>query len=183
MCDKEFTENDLFKLKTLFAFDNSGSITGNSVYFNEIDRLLKKYYKDGDKIYLWGSTYTEQSKSQIDNWIEQKKGSEGTESENIAKLSLACPTHRDHLIIVTDGSVSEKDIDITDKLIQENNIKFKFVSVYIIGPDGDLSVGAPFCRGCPNRTIHVIDANTRKKVSSLSLEELKSLPTCILGLK
>ena len=45
------------KLNTLFAFDNSGSISGNSVYFNEIDRIVKKYYKSGDRFFLWGSKY------------------------------------------------------------------------------------------------------------------------------
>ena len=43
--------------------------------------------------------------------------------------------------------------------MNDNNIKFKFVSVYVIGTGGNLSVGAPFCRGCPNRTIHVINEN------------------------
>ena len=33
---------DLMKLKTLFAFDNSGSISGNNLYFNEIDRIVEK---------------------------------------------------------------------------------------------------------------------------------------------
>ena len=38
------------KLKTLFVFDNSVSILGNSLYFNENDRIVKKY-KNGDKFY------------------------------------------------------------------------------------------------------------------------------------
>ena len=111
--DKRWTnfEIDLFKLKTLFAFDNSGSITGNELYFNEIKRLVQKYYKPGDKFYLWGSTYSEQTKSQIDQWINNKIGQEGTKCVNIAKLANENPNHREHLIIVTDGSVNSSDID------------------------------------------------------------------------
>ena len=158
------------KLKALFAFDNSGSISGNTTYFNEIDRIVKKYYKNGDKFYLWGSGYTEKTKSQIDQWIRNKSGPEGTYSVNIAKLSNACPSHREHLIIVTDGHVGEYDIRESDKLMNQYNIQFKFVSVYIIGSGGNLSVGAPFCRGCPNRTIHVLSATNRINGPSLSLD-------------
>ena len=49
-------------IKTLFTFDN--------LYFNEIDRIVKKYYKNGDKFYLYGSSYTQYSKTEIDNWIK-----------------------------------------------------------------------------------------------------------------
>ena len=167
-----FKKIDLTKLTTLFAFDNSGSISGKPLYFNEIDRLVKKYYKNGDKFYLWGDRYTEKSKPEIDAWIKARKGPEGTYSVNIAKLAMACPSHREHLLIVTDGQVSENDIRNSDQLILQNNIQFKFVSVYIIGNYGNLSVGAPYCRGCPNRSIQVLDANNRKKGPSLSLDEI-----------
>ena len=163
---------DLTKLKNLFAFDNSGSISGNSVYFNEINRIVNKYYKPGDKFYLWGSRYTEKSKSEIDQWIRNKNGPEGTNSVYIAELAKACPNHREHLIIVTDGKVGEGSIRRSDELMQTYNIKFQFVSVYVVGRGGNLSVGAPFCRGCPNRTIHVLDANNRINGPSLSLDEI-----------
>ena len=45
--------------------------------------------------------------------------------------------------------------------MNNNNIQFKFVSVYVIGTEGNLSVGAPFCRGCPNRTIQIINEKKR----------------------
>ena len=92
---------------------------------------------------------------------------------------MACPYQREHLIIVTDGEVDEEDIRSSDQLMNNNNIKFQFVSVYVVGRGGNLSVGAPFCRGCPNRTIHIIDANTRVNGPSLSLDEIaayKRLP-------
>ena len=124
---------DFSKLKTLFAFDNSGSISGNSVYFNEIARIVKKYYKNGDKFYLWGSTFTEKSKSEIDEWIKNENGPEGTDSSQIAYLAHNCQSHREHLIIVTDGQVDEYSIRESDKLMNQYSIQFKFVSVYIVG--------------------------------------------------
>ena len=165
---------DFKKLKTIFAFDNSGSISDNNLYFNEIDRIIKKYYKNGDRFFLWGSKYTEKNKNEIDDWIKKKYGREGTCSINIAKLAATYPNDREHLIIVTDGEVDENDIKESDKFMNDNNIKFKFVSVYVIGTEGNLSVGAPFCRGCPNRTIHVINENERVKGPSLSLDEIEA---------
>ena len=166
---------DLLKLRTLFAFDNSYSINQiKQLYFDEIDRIVKKYYKEGDKLFLWGNSYKEQTKAQIDDWIKGKKGKEGTDSENIAKLAQNSPNHREHLIIVTDGKVNEKYIKRSDELMKKYNIQFKFVSVYIIGNGGNLSVGAPFCRGCPNRSIQVLDKNNRKSGPTLNLEEISA---------
>ena len=170
-----FEEIKLYKLKTLFAFDNSGSITGNELYFNEINRLIKKYYKPGDKFYLWGTTYKEKSKSQIEQWIYEKKGNEGTNSVNIAKIAKENPNHREHLIIVTDGSVDLNSIDECDRFISKENIKFKFVSVYLIGRQADKSVGAPFCRNSPNKNVLIIDQNNRCKISSLTYEDINKL--------
>ena len=106
------------KLKTLFALDKSGSINGYTVYFNEIQRIVNKYYKDGDKFYLWGSSYTEISKLKIAQWIKNKKGPDyDTNSTLIAELSNACPSHREHLIIVIDGKVGESEIRKNDELM------------------------------------------------------------------
>ena len=169
---KNLNKIDLMKLKTLFVFDNSAKINGNTTYFNEIFRIVNKYYKNGDKFYLWGDGFKEQTKPQISQWIINKNGTEGRHSVNIAKIANACPTHRDHLIIATVGKVDEYDIRESDKLMNQYNIKFLFVSVYMIGSDVDRSVGAPFCRGCQSRTIHVLDDTNRETLYSLSLDEI-----------
>lgn len=113
------------KLKTLFAFDNSGSISGNSVYFNEIYRIVDKYYKVGDKLYLLGSRYIEKSKAEINQWIRNRNGPEGTNSSLIAQHANACPSHREHLIIVADGQLGESYIRKSHELMQQYNIKFR----------------------------------------------------------
>ena len=164
---------NLSKLKTLFAFDNSGSISENSIYFDEIDNLIKKYYNQGDKFYLWGSTYIEKSKTEIDSWIKAKRGFEGTDSSLIAELAIGCPNYREHLIIVTDGLVGEGEIKRCDEIINNNKIQFKFVSIYLIGKGGNLSVGAPFCRFSPSRTFLIIDnSHHRIKGPTMSLYDL-----------
>ena len=108
----------------------------------------------------------------MDDFIARKKGNEGTDSVNIAKIAKENPNYREHLIIVTDGSVSCQCIDECDKFIAKENIKFKFVSVYLIGRQADKSVGAPFCRNSPNKTVLIIDQNNRSKISSLTNEDI-----------
>ena len=56
--------------------------------------------------------------------------------------------------------------------MKQFNIKFKYVSIFIIGTDGNLSVGAPFCRDCPNKTVQILSENKRINGPSLSLEEI-----------
>ena len=159
-------------MKVLFAFDNSGSISNNKIYFKEVDRIVKKYYKDGDKFYLWGKTYSEKSKVEIEKWIKEEKGQRGTYPSNIAECCLKNPNYREHLIIVTDGQVEEREIEKSDELMKKYQIKFKYVSVYVVGTKGNLSVGAPYCRECPNRTINIINENKRFRGPSISLQQI-----------
>ena len=152
---------DFFKMKTLFVFDNSGHITGDNTYFNEVKRLLNKYYKKGDKIYLWGSRYVEKTRNEIDKWIERKSGYEGTDPTNIIKILNDCPNHREHLIIVTDGSINENVIYECKKLMIQNDIQLKFVSTYLIGQIPNISFSTPFFRSCQFRNIQVINDKER----------------------
>ena len=54
----------------------------------------------------------------MNDWIKKKKGTEGTYSINITKLASSSP--REHLIIVTDGKVSESDIKESEKFMNDN---------------------------------------------------------------
>ena len=45
----------------------------------------------------------------------------------------------------------------------------------MIGRLANLSVGAPFCRNCPNKNILILDENNRQKISSLSIEDINKL--------
>ena len=55
--------------------------------------------------------------------------------------------------------------------MKQYNIHFKYVTIYVVGNGGDLSVGAPFCRNSPNKTIHIINENERKMFDTLSKKD------------
>ena len=66
-------------------------------------------------------------------------------------------------------------IDKSTELIKNNNIKFKYVTTFIIGTGSNLSVGAPYCRDCPNITYAIREPNQREKMASLLPEDIQSL--------
>ena len=108
-------------------------------------------------------------------WMN-KRGSGGTSSYLIAEIANQTKSENfEHLIIVNDGKVYEKDIDLCDKLVQKYDIQFSYASVYIIGDDRNESVGCPFCRGYPGSTIKKCNNGTEKKLASMSLEDKKEL--------
>ena len=170
------------KMKTLFAIDNSGSVSDNSFYHNEVKKIFDKYYKNGDIAYFWndpevkkfGNTSEEILKT-LDDFVSSCKGSGGTNSELIANIIIDEPNYREHLIIITDGEVDYKYVQKTTEKLAETNIKFKFVSTFIIGSGDNLSVGAPFCRNCENITYSIKSNGKKKVLASLLKEDLESL--------
>ena len=175
---KEITEEDLKKMKTIFCIDASGSVGGQNIYHNVTRNTFNKFYKNGDIIYIWGSTYKKQNLSEFRSWNNTKSaGLGGTASELIADIiSLERNNGIEHLIIITDGSVNSDSIDKSDKKMKANNIHLKFVSTYIISSGSyDRSVGAPYCRGDPNITYLYKTENNFEKLASLSHADLQLL--------
>ena len=167
-------------MKTLFAVDCSGSISnwsGKTAYFNKLRVLRKEYYKSerGDKFYTWGDKYHHLTEEQTDEFISKEDGDESTDSRLIAEIGNENKNENfQHLIIVTDGQVSEEDIDECDKLVKEYDLHYSFVSTYIIGSGGNESVGCPFSRDCPGITYKIDKNGNETKLASLSKEELEA---------
>ena len=153
-------------MKTLFAIDSSGSVKRNTFYHNNLKKIIDKYYSQGDIFYLWASDLKLQTKPEIDKFIAQRGGNGGASSELIADIikkekSSGC----EHLVIVTDGMVDTDSIDKSDKRMNNYGISrtpLLYVSSYIIGDEGDLSVSARYCRSCLNKTYHINSKGTKE---------------------
>ena len=177
---KEKSENATLpeNMKTLFAVDCSGSITGNEIYFKKLSDLKLKYYNSsrGDKFYTWGSKYYYKTESEMDSFIANKKGTDGTSSYYIAEIGRETKNENfEHLIIVTDGNVGPYDIDESDRRVVKYGLKYSFVSTYIIGSGGNESVGCPFCRNCPVVTYYIDNNGNETVHASLSKEDIDTL--------
>ena len=183
---KIITEDDLKKMKTLFCIDASGSVGGQKFYHKITKTIFDKFYKLGDIIHLWGSTTKKNNKDQFITWNRNLgAGLNGTNSELIAEIINQEKNSKiEHLIIITDGQVSTTNIDESDKRMKKYNIHFKYVSTYIIGREGNRTVGAPYCRGDPNVTYLYENENSPpKKLASLSQEELNLFDTFHITIK
>ena len=163
--------------KTLFAIDNSSSINSLSFYINELNNIIKKYYvkNRGDIIYFWNDEKQKISKKELD--LKLSKGRFGTGGTNIVRISEIIDKEKEnnfkHLVIITDGEVDHQIIYSADLEMKNVNYTFDFVSVYIIGPTGNLSVGAPFCRNTPNKTfVKKYKEDCFKELMTLTLEDL-----------
>ena len=165
---------DTYKLRTLWAIDSSKSVKDNELYHSNLRKIVGEYFKNGDIIYLWDSKIQEISYRELVNFYENKEyRNRGTDSSNIAQIAQETDC-REHLIIVTDGEVSQSKIRKSDEIIKNSDINFQFVTTFIIG-NGNLSVGAPYSRKCPNVAFHIPSMDIKNRIVSLTSDDMKSL--------
>ena len=176
----ENVEFDLVNMKTLFCIDSSGSTGGNEFYFDELKKIISAHYVEnrGDIFYLWNSKKFKITFEQLEKFIETKKGFGGTEPYLIAEtINEEKENKFRHLIIITDGEVYESEIRSADEKMKNINYKFDYVTVFILGKEANLSVGAPFCRNTPNKTLEKKskDDKNYKELITLSREDIATL--------
>ena len=178
----ENLENDISNMRTLFCIDDSGSTEYDKFYYNEVKNIIERYYdeKRGDILYFWNDGKTKVSYEQLQLKIEKTNGTGGTEPYLIAQIiDEEKQNECKHLIIITDGNVNQNDILFADEKMKKINYKFDFVSVYILGNQEDLSVGAPFCRNTPNKTMAKKSGDEKYKelltLSKIDIETLENI--------
>ena len=171
-------------LINLFCFDNSGSIKEIAdIYFDVCNNIINKYYKKGDKFYLWNDKYFPKSYDEIMTWIKNKKSSGGTYSELIAEIAKENGNYSNiHLILVTDGKVSSKNINKSDELMKQYGIKFGYSTGYMIGSNSDWTVLLPYSRDLESQFISIryndnkeIKQTVERSVTKEDLDALKNL--------
>ena len=148
------------KMKTLFAVDCSRSISGMKIYFKKLNELIKLYYSSsrGDKFYTWSNGYFYKTEKEMNRFIIEEVGQPSERhSHYIAEIGKETKNEKfEHLMIVTNGRVESEDIDESDKKVSQYGLKYRFVSFYIIGNEGDQSVGCPYMRSSKSVT-HIVD--------------------------
>ena len=151
----ENEESDLANMKTLFCIDDSGSTDMSDFYYEELKDIISYYYMKnrGDIFYIWNENKKKISYEDLEKKIENRQGFGDTYPYLIADIiEEEKENNCKHLVIITDGCVSQNEISEADEKIKNINYTFDYVTVYILGNDADLSVGAPFCRNTPNKT-------------------------------
>lgn len=167
---------NLSSLRHLFAIDHSGSVSGEYLYHNEVRSIFSQYYRSGDSIIIWDSRAEIISYSRMQQVYNNREGSGGTDPSLIAQqLAYNSSLPREHLILVTDGCVNSGSIEKSDSILRSHNIHFKYVTTYVIGSGGDLSVGAPFGRGCGSETVEVKSNGQRRVIKGANASDFHVL--------
>ena len=162
-------------MKKLFVIDNSYSVNGNKLYFSELEKIIDTYFKEGDEIYVWSSSFKKINKSEI-NYEEMRINVDtgiNKYLEEIAKIAVdAGENCREHLIIVTDGKLRYYNSNKSLTIIKENNINFKFVTTFIIGKSGNLSISLPYCKNSPHIIYLIEEENSKKHLVNILSEDI-----------
>ncbi len=167
------------KMKTLFVVDDSASVCENELYFNKVMHLFCSNFSSerGDKFYIWNQDIKELDFDEIESFINDMDGDKGTNSSLIAEIAnIEKDNNFEHLIIITDGDVKNEEVDLSDQKFKEYNLKFSFVSTFIIQTGDDLlneSVGCPYSRECPGFTYIVDKEGNQKEKASLLAEDIQ----------
>lgn len=132
---------------TLFAYDCSGSTGGRRGYHSIAQRILSEL-PAGAQIVTWDDKWDVVTRHELDAINAGMRGYGGTAPVKIAEAA-AVLGFRGHLVILTDGEVSQGDVEAADKAMRELNLHFASTKVHIVGPRPNLSVSCPFTRLCP----------------------------------
>ena len=164
-------------MKTLFVVISSASISNKLLYFNKIMELLKNFFHEdrGDAFYIWSNNYKKLEIKEIESFINKMEGNGNTYSSLIAEIANSENNNNfEHLIIISDGEVGKNEIDKSDQKFKEYNIKFSYISTFLIytGQFLDESVGCPYTRNCPGKTYIVDSRGNQREQASLYKEDL-----------
>ncbi|KAK8835984.1 hypothetical protein M9Y10_040181 [Tritrichomonas musculus] len=141
----ERLEQKIKGLQTIFAVDISGSISGNDYYHHILEKIFDMNYKNGDLVLLWDHHAYWTDYKTIKRIWENKEGYGGTCPIAFLQLILETGKKAPHLIIVTDGEISQGGVQECVPFIHDNNIIFEIVDTYNVGIVGDnCSIGTIF---------------------------------------
>lgn len=129
--------------KIVVCVDFSGSTYGSFEYWRRVIEIIEEN-PNADYI-LWDHESKFIEKKELKEIAISRRGNGGT------KPSKFIPLIKEYknIIIITDGQVSDEEVENCDKLISEFKLKFNFVNVIFVKVgrgEINLSVSAPFTR-------------------------------------
>ena len=146
------------KLKKCFAIDYSGSTFGNKFYHENVKNILDTKYNNNDDIIIWDHKSKFIPYKEYMEINKKREGDGCTFPKVIFNLfNKDKKGHYSEFILITDGEVSQNEVQECDSKFQssKNNLIYDYAEVYLIGDkkSTNLSVGCPFTRFCPSKTI------------------------------
>jgi hypothetical protein len=161
---------------SIVFIDNSGSVCGNSFYWNEVSNILKKY-NDIKEYYLWNDKIHLISNEKIYDVIQGKAGDRGTSISIIANEIIKKAYNKEQIIIITDGMVNDGEVKKTEDYL--SNFHISNVECYILNDihinDIDVSVPLAFMRNCNAKLYFSNIQYSLKLMKDINLDDYKLL--------
>lgn len=159
--------------------DNSGSVGGCIHYWQTVSDIIAEYGKDITHYYLWNSQCHLSSKKEMEQSIESKRGTGGTNPEHVAIEIVA--KQFTSIILVTDGEVGDHSVQACDRKLnaayEANKFKISRAVCYVIGSysEPNLSVTCPFTRRSESKVFSRTRESPLKTVMQYTQEDYKVL--------
>ena len=159
--------------------DNSGSVGGCNHYWQTVADIINEYGKDITHYYLWNSNCGLSSKKEMEQSIETKRGTGGTNPEWVAKEIVA--KQFTNIILVTDGEVGDHSVHGCDRTLNEafsaNKFHVRKAVCYVIGnySEPNLSVTCPFTRRSESKVFSRTRETALKTIMQYTQEDYKVL--------
>ena len=163
--------------------DISGSVNNSKYYWSEVNKIVEQYKSTINKYYLWNDNVKLVSYEEVQTFITDKIGNNGTFISNVAKY-ISYENEPLEIILITDGEVTIDEVKISEKyLMDSTNIQHAYC--YIINDDekyNNISVILPFVRKT-NSDCYITSSNYHKsynikdfdvldKFENLSVDEI-----------
>ena len=158
------------KMNRLIAIDDSGSTGGSTFYWSNVTSIIANA-SDQDKFMLWDSESKITTLAVVRNRALQKAGMGGT-VPNLVAQKLVNDSSITHLVLITDGEVTQHDVDLCDQTLQRLNRRIT-TDCHVISHNPNLSVTCPFSR-LGETTVHTYQAG-HQVVLSVSAEDMAVL--------
>ncbi len=161
-------------MRTLIAYDGSGSTGGVAFYHDKTQEIVGRY-PDAEILY-WDSSYRQITREELAEINRHRGGGGGTNSAAIAQGVCDSDFHG-HLIIITDGQVDTASIDRCSRLLG-TTWNFASVVAHLIDTGGtvNMSVTCPFTRVSPHEVFCYREAAYEPvRVAAVSKEDLRAL--------
>lgn len=142
--------------------DYSGSTTGQSYYWNKVRDIVNEHKDVISHYYYWNGDCI-RGDNDIERW--RRKADGGTYPSYMIPFLLECS----HVIIVTDGEISQSEVNECRYLLSKHT--FKFIKVYVVN-ESEHSINHLFL-SLSLRILHMKYIKTMKYLSK-SARELTS---------
>lgn len=159
---------------TVIYIDISGSVNNSLIYWNKVNEIVS-LNKDAI-FFIWNHQNKEISYNDILVYIKNKKGYGDTKISSVASSIINKNYINKNIIIITDGEVPVCDVNSSELILKDFNIKeveCHIINTYNYSDNIDISVPLPFMRNNTSKLYYTNHENITKLIKNINKDDYK----------